>query len=169
MKKFITLCLLIATSHFSMAQNTQFTMDIFPHSKTNLLTWQQIIESRWKTIDKDKNNMLDKSEIQHISSVFLLLSFKYFKELDNNRDGFVSHEELKIYSQEQEHKQKEKINRQWNELDGNSDYVITLEEVVNNIRIKDNFSNIDTNEDKVITPEEFIVFYNKTVTSKLGL
>ena len=170
MKKFLILFLFSGFIQLALAQSTPSThVDIFSHSKTPLLTWQQIIESRWKTIDKDKNNMLDKSEIQHISSVFLLLSFKYFKELDNNRDGFVSHEELKTYSQEQENKQKEKINRHWNQLDTNSDYKITVDEVNNNQDIKDNFSNIDTNSDNMITPEEFIVFYNKTVSSKLGI
>ena len=169
MKKFLFL-LLFGVSQLSMAQDSVATsVDIFSHSKTQLLTWQQIIESRWKNIDKDHNNMLDKSEIQHISPAFLLLSFKYFHDLDKNNDGFVSHEELANYSQEQEHKQKDKINRQWHSIDTNNDYRINLEEANSHSDIKDNFPAIDQDHDNIITPEEFIQFYNKIVSSKLGL
>lgn len=164
MKKFILLLIFFCNISFAQSQ-----MDIFNHSKIPLLTWQKIIESRWKTIDHDKNNLLDKSEIQQISFAFRLLSFKYFSEIDSNHDGFISHEELASYSKEQEDKQKEKINRKWNQLDTNGDYQISLEEAQTNKDIKDNFSTIDTNHDSFISPEEFIVFYNKTLSSKLGL
>lgn len=164
MKKIILLLLFFC--NVSFAQNQ---LDIFNHSKTSLLTWQQIIEFRWKAIDRDKNNLLDKSEIQQISFAFRLLSFKYFSEIDSNHDGFISHEELASYSKEQEYKQKEKINHKWNQLDTNEDYLISLEEAQTNKDIKDNFSAIDTNQDGFISPEEFIIFYNKTLSSKLGL
>lgn len=144
-------------------------MDVFTHSKFSILTWQQIIESHWKEIDRDNNNLLNKSEIQKISFTFFLLSFQYFSQIDSNHDGFISHEELASYSQDQEKKQKEKINRKWTQLDTNEDYQISFEEVQKNKDIKDNFSSIDTNQNGFVSPDEFILFYNKTLLSKLGI
>lgn len=55
-------------------------IDLFKITKTPLLTWSHIIESRWNTIDNDKNNLLNQSELSSISLAFRFLSFKYFKE-----------------------------------------------------------------------------------------
>ena len=152
----------------ALAQN-KTEIDLFKLTKTPLLTWSHIIESRWKTIDTDKNNLLNQSELSSISLAFRFLSFKYFKELDIDHDGFISHQELSSYSQAQENKQKDKINKKWNELDKDNNLLISVEEAQDNKELSKNFSNIDSNSDGNISPEEMIAFYNQTLSSQLQL
>lgn len=144
-------------------------IDLFKITKTPLLTWSHIIESRWNTIDNDKNNLLNQSELSSISLAFRFLSFKYFKELDTDHDGFISHKELSSYSQIQEKKQKDKINKKWSELDKDNNLLISVEEAQDNKELSKNFSNLDSNSDENISPEEMIAFYNQTLSSQLQL
>lgn len=166
MKKIFTIILYFSLSQISFAQSE---MDIFSKTKVELLTWNEIISSRWEKIDKDNNNLLQKSELQSISIAFNLLSFKYFKKIDLNNDQYISKQELFSYSNTQENKQKSKINRAWNKLDINKNYQISLEESKANSEIYKIFNRADKNHDKNIDPEEFLNFYNKTFNSKLLL
>ena len=76
---------------------------------------------------------------------------------------------MSSYSQIQENKQKDKINKKWNELDKDNNLLISVEEAQDNKELSKNFSNIDSNSDGNISPEEMIAFYNQTLSSQLQL
>lgn len=138
-------------------------------SSIKLISWNDIILSKWNSIDKDKNNLLSISELGSISFVFRILSFKYFNEIDLNHDDFISKDELLKFSNLQEKNQTEKINNKWHELDTNHDGFISRDEASFDKNTKEHFNEIDLNHDEKVDINEFIHVYNDTLLKKLNL
>lgn len=171
-KIIITILLLFCSASF--AQNNHETnknsvQNIVLSSSVKLITWNDIILSKWSSIDKDKNNLLSMSELGSISFVFRILSFKYFNEIDLNHDDFISKDELLKFSNLQEKNQIEKINNKWHELDTNNDGFISRDEASFDINTKEHFDDIDLNHDEKVDINEFITVYNDTLLKKLNL
>lgn len=171
-KIIITILLLFYSASF--AQNNHETnknsvQNIVLSSSVKLITWNDIILSKWSSIDKDKNNLLSMSELGSISFVFRILSFKYFNEIDLNHDDFISKDELLKFSNLQEKNQIEKINNKWHELDTNNDGFISRDEASFDKNTKEHFDDIDLNHDEKVDINEFITVYNDTLLKKLNL
>lgn len=171
-KIIITILLLFCSASF--AQNNHETnknsvQNIVLSSSVKLITWNDIILSKWSSIDKDKNNLLSMSELGSISFVFRILSFKYFNEIDLNHDDFISKDELLKFSNLQEKNQTEKINNKWHELDTNHDGFISRDEASFDKNTKEHFDDIDLNHDEKVDINEFITVYNDTLLKKLNL
>jgi len=160
------------TSTFAQ-NNNESHKDSIPNavslSSIKLISWNDIILSKWSSIDKDKNNLLSISELGSISFVFRILSFKYFNEIDLNHDDFISKDELLKFSNLQEKNQTEKINNKWHELDTNHDGFISRDEASFDKNTKEHFNEIDLNHDEKVDINEFIHVYNDTLLKKLNL
>ena len=175
MKKFfitISFSLFSLTSTFAQ-NNNENHKDSIPNavslSSIKLISWNDIILSKWNSIDKDKNNLLSISELGSISFVFRILSFKYFDEIDSNQDKFISKNELLDFSNLQLKSQTEKINNKWHELDTNHDNLISKSEAEFDKYTKQYFDDIDLNNDGKVDINEFIHVYNETLLKKLNL
>ena len=149
------------------AQSLNDKLDVFRHSKTSLLTWNEIIGSRWEQLDDNHDGMLSSGELGGLSWVFRILVIQYFDDIDINKDGKVTRDELMKYSKEQELKQKQKINKKWNQLDVDRDFRITQDEVRGDKNLKSHFDEV--NHGQAITVESLIVFYNQTLLKQLRL
>lgn len=170
----ITITILLLFCSASFAQNNQepnqhSVQNVVSSSSVKLVTWNDIILSKWFSIDKDKNNLLSISELGSISFVFRILSFKYFNEIDLNHDDFISKDELLKFSNLQEKNQTEKINNKWHELDTNHDGFISRDEASFDKNTKEHFGEIDLNHDEKVDINEFINVYNDTLLKKLNL
>ena len=106
----------------------------------------QMLE-RLKQADTDGNGMLSRDEAKALPMIS-----KHFDEIDANRDGQITMEELRAFHKaraEQRHA------AHWKKIDADGDGRISRDEAKANApRLFEHFDQIDANGDGYITPEE---------------
>ena len=109
---------------------------------------------RLKAADTNADGMLSRQETASLPHLA-----KHFDEIDANRDGQLSKEELHAFHEKMhaQHAQEraQRMAEHWKKLDSDGDGRVSLAEAQANApRLAQHFQQIDSNGDGFITPEE---------------
>ena len=109
---------------------------------------------RLKQADADGNGLISRDEAKTLPRLA-----KHFDEIDANRDGQLSKEELHAFHEKMhaQHAQEraQRMAEHWKKLDSDGDGRVSLAEAQANApRLAQHFQQIDANGDGFITPEE---------------
>ena len=109
---------------------------------------------RLKQADTDANGLISRDEAKALPRIA-----KHFDEIDANRDGQLSPDELRAFHEKMraQHAQmrEQRFAEHWKKLDTDGDGRVSLAEAKANApRMAEHFAQIDTNGDGFITPEE---------------
>jgi Ca2+-binding EF-hand superfamily protein len=102
---------------------------------------------RLKQADADGNGAISRDEAKALPRLA-----RHFDEIDANRDGQLSKEELHAFHA---HKRAQRMAEHWKKMDADGDGRVSLAEAQANApRLAQHFQRIDANGDGFITPEE---------------
>jgi len=109
---------------------------------------------RLKQADTDGNGLISREEAKALPRLA-----KHFDEIDANRDGQLSKEELQAFHEQMRahhaHERGQRMAEHWKKLDTDGDGRVSLAEAQANApRLAEHFQLIDANGDGFITPEE---------------
>ena len=109
---------------------------------------------RLKQADADGNGAISRDEAKALPRLA-----KHFDEVDANRDGQLSKEEMHAFHEQMhaQHAQKraQRMAEHWKKMDADGDGRVSLAEAQANApRLAQHFQRIDANADGFITPEE---------------
>ena len=109
---------------------------------------------RLKQADTDGNGLISRDEAKALPRVA-----KHFDEIDANRDGQLSSDEMRAFHEKMraQHAQMraQRMAEHWKKLDTDGDGKVSLAEAKANApRMAEHFTQLDANGDGFITPEE---------------
>ena len=109
---------------------------------------------RLKQADTDANGLISRDEAKALPRIA-----KHFDEIDANRDGQLSSDELRGYHEkmraQHEQARAQRMAEHWKKIDTDGDGKVSLAEAKANApRMAEHFSQLDANGDGFITPEE---------------
>jgi Ca2+-binding EF-hand superfamily protein len=109
---------------------------------------------RLKQADTDGNGLISREEANALPMIS-----RHFDDIDANRDGQVSTDELRAFHEQMRGKHEQmraqRMAEHWKKLDSDGDGKVSLAEATANApRLAEHFSRIDANGDGFITPEE---------------
>ena len=109
---------------------------------------------RLKQADADGNGLISRDEAKTLPRLA-----KHFDEIDANRDGQLSKEELHAFHEtmhaQHAQQREQRMAEHWKKLDSDGDGRVSLAEAQANApRLAEHFQQIDANGDGFITPEE---------------
>jgi Ca2+-binding EF-hand superfamily protein len=122
---------------------------------------QQNFDQRFAQVDKNGDGVIDRNE----AAAHPMLP-KYFDDIDVNKDGRLTKEELQAKRQERRSRFLANFDEKFTAADRNGDGALTREEAqAGNIgRIVEHFDRIDLNKDRKVTREEL----RAIIRSRLG-
>jgi hypothetical protein len=98
---------------------------------------------RLKQADTNADGMISRDEAK---SSLPMIS-KHFDEIDANKDGQLTSDELRAFHGKQR-------GDQWKKMDANGDGKLSRDEAAKSPRLAERFDQIDANKDGFVTPDE---------------
>lgn len=115
---------------------------------------------RFRQADKDGNGMLSREEAKALPHLE-----KHFDEIDTNKDGQISKDEMRAFTKSRKQARKHKAEERFSKADTDHDGSLTRDEADKGglKRIAQNFDAIDANKDGKVTKEELRAYYRASM------
>jgi len=105
---------------------------------------------RLKAADTNGDGMISRDEAKGLPMIA-----RHFEQIDANRDGQVTMDELRAFHEQQRAQREQRRAEHWKKLDTDADGKISKAEAQANApRLLEHFDQIDANGDGFVTPEE---------------